>query len=492
MLCSVVHDEPGRRSLEPASDAQHGRATGQDDLPSAGGGRWDLSSLYPPIGSAAYDERLKSIRLCVGAFAARAAELPRLGPARLSAWVEALLELEGLEAVQTDFLGYLDCLCAENPAAEAPRARLAEARGVFKALTTAAASMLAALGLANEREFAALCASPALAGAEEQLRTLRRQGVHALNPAEERFVADAAMDGLRRWANLAAETIATTAFEVALPSGELSLHSMSERYELMWDARPEVRLAAYEGVEAAFAPKAALLGECFNAMAGFEQSRARRRGRDLVSQILEDDHRIGRATIDTMQSALRKNAPVLHAYLELKARLLGLPRLGMQDRSAPMPAPASLRSGQAMDLILGCFEPHCPPLAEHARQVLAQRWIDSELRPDKRTGGFCALFPVARETRVFVSLGESLNSIAGLAHELGHAFHDECNFDQRWWAQQAPAALCETAAILCEHFLRDGIARDPDATRSARAGSLDLATGRGGQLHAAHSARFRV
>jgi oligoendopeptidase F len=63
-------------------------------------------------------------------------------------------------------------------------------------------------------------------------------------------------------------------------------------------------------------------------------------------------------------------------------------------------------------------------------------------------------------------------SVATLAHELGHSFHAYCNFDQRFWRQSAPSTLCETASILCEHFLRDTLANDESRPPMARLSAL--------------------
>lgn len=462
------------------------------DLPtttqSAADGRWTLTDLGPPIGSPDWVRLCRQTEAEIAQFAVQAQALAPLSDAAQPAWLATLADLEQLDAKEQDQLGYLSCLRAENAARLEVITEQAAMQRRFSALVVARSQFLRKLAQISPAEVVALSPPTESDSAWMRLTELHREAAGTLSHQDEVFVASAAEEGSRRWASLAQEVIAATKIEVALPGQPPRTYPIAERYELLWSADAALRKAAYDGLNRTFAGKARVLAQCANATLGFEQAVAARRGRDLVDDLLAQQHRISRSTVETMQQALLDGAPVLHRYLKLKARLLGLPHLGIQDRSAPLPA-ADLTwpdIGAATRDVIAIMSRFAPALAEQSAEIVRRGWIESEMRPDKRPGGFCCPFPGARQTRVFISYADSMMSVAGYAHELGHAFHAHCNFDQRFWRQPASASLSETASILCEHFLRDAIAGDPARSKQARLSALT------GQLDAAVNYMLRI
>ena len=43
--------------------------------------------------------------------------------------------------------------------------------------------------------------------------------------------------------------------------------------------------------------------------------------------------------------------------------------------------------------------------------------------------GYCTELPETQESRIFMTFGNSINEVATLAHELGHAFHSSVMWD---------------------------------------------------------------
>ena len=72
------------------------------------------------------------------------------------------------------------------------------------------------------------------------------------------------------------------------------------------------------------------------------------------------------------------------------------------------------------------------------------------MRDGKRVGAFCMGVPKVKESRVFLNFDGSLDTIFTLAHELGHAFHNECARDKTPLQSSTPMTLAETASIMCE------------------------------------------
>jgi oligoendopeptidase F len=105
-------------------------------------------------------------------------------------------------------------------------------------------------------------------------------------------------------------------------------------------------------------------------------------------------------------------------------------------------------------------------LAELATRAFEQHWIDAEQRTGKRGGAFCMGVPLVKESRILINFDGSLDQISTVAHELGHAFHNECAFQagKTMLQTQTPMTLAETASIMCETIVTQAVlarARDP-------------------------------
>ena len=431
--------------------------------------RWDLSAIFPSLGSREYERAVEQFETGVEEFAKSVASLT----GDMDGWARCLLDLERLELQQDHLASYVACVRADapgNPAVTLASDRQLRLGGNLK---VARAGLLQELALLSDAEFANLANSPAIVGAGYRIALLCQDAKFALSEHDEKLVAELDADGRQRWARLAAETLAQTTLELKTSAGRIEKFPMAQRFELASDSRAEIRRATFDALNAAFAPRASLMANCFNAMAGTGIVLAHRRGLDPIDEAMLDNW-IKPATVKTMQSALRANAHLLHDYLRGKATLLGLPAIGIYDRYATLDS-GELRYATIRDAencIVSAFEQFCPALAEFSRMAIGKHWIESELRPGKQLGGFCASLPEKSETRIFMSFAGSFNAVAMLAHELGHAYHAHVNFPLRYWNQNAPSSLSETASILCEHFVRRSTFLSTSAPNRVRLAAL--------------------
>jgi oligoendopeptidase F len=60
--------------------------------------------------------------------------------------------------------------------------------------------------------------------------------------------------------------------------------------------------------------------------------------------------------------------------------------------------------------------------------------------------------PLVKESRVLCNFDGTLDQVSTIAHELGHAFHNECAYraGKTELQQDTPMTLAETASITCE------------------------------------------
>jgi oligoendopeptidase F len=98
-------------------------------------------------------------------------------------------------------------------------------------------------------------------------------------------------------------------------------------------------------------------------------------------------------------------------------------------------------------------------LSAFAKRAFDNKWLDSEQRDGKRGGAFCMEVQGVKESRILSNFDGSFDQVSTLAHELGHAFHNECAYQAgKTVLQQAtPMTLAETASIMCETIVSEAV-----------------------------------
>jgi oligoendopeptidase F len=96
-------------------------------------------------------------------------------------------------------------------------------------------------------------------------------------------------------------------------------------------------------------------------------------------------------------------------------------------------------------------------LAKLAKRAFEHNWIDAEPRDGKRGRAFCMEVPAIDESRVLCNFDSSLDSVLTIAHELGHAYHNECQVGKTALQTRTPMTLAETASTFCETIVSDAV-----------------------------------
>jgi oligoendopeptidase F len=92
-----------------------------------------------------------------------------------------------------------------------------------------------------------------------------------------------------------------------------------------------------------------------------------------------------------------------------------------------------------------------------AQKAFDNHWIDAEPRNGKRGGGFCMGVPGVEESRILCNFDGSLEQVSTVAHELGHAFHNECQVGKTIVQRITPMTLAETASIMNETIISNAV-----------------------------------
>ncbi|MBX5444758.1 oligoendopeptidase F [Sphaerobacter sp.] len=124
--------------------------------------------------------------------------------------------------------------------------------------------------------------------------------------------------------------------------------------------------------------------------------------------------------IDTVHRYL----PLLHRYVSLRKRVLGLDEVHMYDLYVPlveMPE-RTFSYEEATETVVAAFAPLGERYVNAVREGLRSRWVDVHETVGKRSGGY-NLGVYGVHPYVLLNWGGTLNDVFTLAHELGHAMH---------------------------------------------------------------------
>ncbi len=291
------------------------------------------------------------------------------------------------------------------------------------------------------------------------LNEYAEQSQYLMSEAEESLAADLSLSGSNAWNKLQGTVTSQLSVDFEL-EGTVQKLPMPALINLRSHPEESVRRRAYEAETRAWESVSETLAAALNGVKGTASTLDRRRGRkdDLHSAL--DKARIDHQTLAAMMVAMRASFPMFRKYFLAKAARLGNERLPWWDIFAPIgKSDTRYTFSEAQDFILEHFGRFSPDLAALARRAFDRNWIDAEQRSGKRGGAFCMAVPGVKESRILSNFDGSLDTVFTIAHELGHAFHNDCLFRANKTPLQrvTPMTMAETASILCETIIFDAV-----------------------------------
>jgi pepF/M3 family oligoendopeptidase len=161
-------------------------------------------------------------------------------------------------------------------------------------------------------------------------------------------------------------------------------------------------------------------------------------------------------TLDTMWQVITEHKNTFVKYLDRKAEMLKLEKLGWTDVDAPVgETDTKVSYDEAANFIIEQFKKFNPKMSAFSRDAFEKGWIEAEDRAGKRPGGFCTSFPNAQETRIFMTFSGTPSNVSTLAHELGHAYHQHVMDELPYMNQNYAMNVAETASTYAEMLVSD-------------------------------------
>lgn len=311
----------------------------------------------------------------------------------------------------------------------------------------------------SDDDWKALIANDSLQKIAFRLNEIRREGSQLLSEAEENIINTLSLDGLNAWSSHYDTIVASITIPFEQDGKIIELSAGQAFNKMMGDPDPQVRKNLFDAWEKAWQEKAPLLTDTLNHLDGFRLSTYELHGIDDFLQKPLEYNRLKKETLAVMWETVQKNKQPLVDYLTRKANLFGKEKMEWQDQDAPIILgdlkEKTFNFDEAAAFIIENFKKFSPKMASFAQSAFEKSWIEAEDRPGKRPGGYCTELPETKESRIFMTYSNSVNEVATLAHELGHAFHSSTMWDLPALNREYAMNVAETASTFAELIVAD-------------------------------------
>ena len=405
---------------------------------------WNLSVIYDGFQDPSYEADLSSLKEKAAAYAAGTAALADADP------LEGLKSCIALEEEITLLGGKLAEYAMLRQSADARDAQAGSQIGRVMAVVSSLAAPQAAFKdwaskLPNLMEL--VTGDDVLKEYTFLFENLAKSSKYLLSGQAEAVMAKMQLSGGNAWSDL--HGYITSTVPVTYRGKTINLSAVRN---LAYDPDPQVRKDAYEAEIACYDRIKDAADFALNSIKLETLSDCELRGYASPLARTLDHANMEQATLDAMLGAMDEYSPKFWQYLKAKGKALGHENgLPWYDLFAPMgKSSTKFTTQEAKDFLVEQFEGFNPEEAKMIADAFDQEWIDFFPREGKAGGAFCAGVEALGQSRILTNFDGAFGDVVTLAHELGHAWHNECIKDHRALNHDYSTPLAETASTFNE------------------------------------------
>lgn len=404
---------------------------------------WNLNPIYTGFDDPRFEEDLQALRRTVRDLEELTQHLTGDSAALLK---RGLTLQEQLQELAEKLLCYAELRQAACTTDAEAGSKIGKIMGVY---SDSAAPVAAFEGwLAAIPDLDSLIASDPLF--EEYRFILERKklgSLHLLPGIGEKVMAKLKISGSNAWAEL--QQYLTSTVKVTYRGEEINLSAVRN---LAYSTEAEVRKDAYEAELACYSAIEDSVAYALNSLKLETLNECELRGYESpLARTLEQSN-MEKKTLDAMFAAIDQKLPMFRRYLKAKAHALGHENgLPWYDLFAPMGKSSTRFTTQdARDYLVELFSHFDDELSGMVARAFDEEWIDFYPRSGKAGGAFCSGVSCIGQSRILTNFDGTLGDVVTLAHELGHAFHNQCIADHRPLNHDYSMPVAETASTFNE------------------------------------------
>lgn len=232
----------------------------------------------------------------------------------------------------------------------------------------------------------------------------------------------------------------------------------------------EVRRGAYEALYSTYEQYQHTYAKTLQTNVKVQNYRAKVRNYKSAREAALAANFVPESVYDNLVSAVRKHLPLLHRYLALRSKILGIPDLKMYDVYTPLSSVEySFTYEEALKKAEEALEVLGEDYLSRVKRAFSERWIDVYENQGKRSGAYSG---GSYDTNAFMLLNwqDNLDNLFTLVHETGHSMHSSYTREtQPYVYGDYSIFLAEIASTTNENILTEKLLQEvqDDATRFA-------------------------
>lgn len=307
--------------------------------------------------------------------------------------------------------------------------------------------------------------------------SLLREKEHVLSKREEELLAQTQeMRGVAHNA-FSMLTDADMKFPTIRDENGNDVELTEERfYRLSRSRDRSVRKAAFEGILCTYGLYKNAFGALYSGSVKGDifYSTARRYKNSLDAALFPDN--VPESVYDNVVRTANEHLSLLHEYMALRKRALGLDELHLYDLNVPLSDEplTDVLYEDALNMVHSALTPLGPDYAANLKRGFSERWIDVYENQGKRKGAY-SWGSYGTPPYVLLNYNGTLRDVFTLAHEMGHSLHS-------WYSRGgqpqvyadytillAEVASTTNEALLLEHLLtKSGEKPEPNRTEERK------------------------
>ena len=408
---------------------------------------WDLTDLYTADDSA---ELKRDMAWLEGECAAFAADYEgKLATLSANELLTAIQRNEKISEIAGRIMSYAG-LRYYQLTTDAGRAKfMSDCQDKITTFTTPLVFWSLEFNRIEDAHYDALMTSNAdLARYKPVLDRMRAMKPYQLSDELEKYLHDASVVGSTAWNKLFDETIAGLKFTI---NGEEK--NIEATLDLLSDQNRDEREKGARELARVFGENIKTFARVHNTLAKEKEIDDRWRGFESPQMARHLSNHVEPEVVEALRTAVVEAYPRLsHRYYALKAKWLGLDKLQVWDRNAPLPMEAdrTVKWDEAEKIVMDAYGAFDPRMADIAEPFFTKGWIDAGVKAGKAPGAFA--HPTVTTVHPYVMLNYlgKPRDVMTLAHELGHGVHQVLAAKQGEFLSDTPLTLAETASVFGE------------------------------------------
>ncbi|MGL4281101.1 MAG: M3 family oligoendopeptidase, partial [Albidovulum sp.] len=349
------------RLPRPVFDAKAGSGGGLGDLP-----EWDLTDLYAAPEA---PELKRDMDWLEGACASFAADYEgKLATLDAKGMLDCIHRYEKIESIAGRIMSFAGLRYYQNTMDGARAKFMSDCQDKITEFTTPLVFFSLEFNRIEDEAYTALFAANADIGRYKPVfDRMRAMKPHQLSDELERFLHDNSVVGASAWNKLFDETMAGLEFTV---EGEEEPLSLEATLNLLSEPERSRREAAAHALAGVFEKNIKLFARVHNTLAKEKEIEDRWRKMPSPQASRHLANHVEPEVVEALRNAVVAAYPRLsHRYYLLKAKWMGLDRLQVWDRNAPLPVEEkkTVKWEAARETVLSAYGNFAPEMSEIAQ-----------------------------------------------------------------------------------------------------------------------------